>query len=117
MYGGVYDWHTLEGPFVLWRGGQFHLLYSGGAWTGETYGVGHAVSDHPLGPWTEPMPGANVLRSAGTLRGPGHASVTTQGEQDILVFHAWDEQRIRRQLHAAPLRWEEEGPRALPPVP
>ncbi len=110
MYGGVHDWHTLEGPFVLWRNGQFHLLYSGGAWINETYGVGHAVADHPLGPWTEPVEGANVLRTAGTLIGPGHASVTALNGQDILVFHAWDAQHTRRQLHAAPLRWEDGRP-------
>lgn len=114
MYGAVYDWHTLEGPFVLFRDGRFHLLYSGGAWTNETYGVGHAVADHPLGPWTEPVPGANVLRSAGHLRGPGHASVTERGREDILIFHAWNEERTRRQLHAAPLRWADGLPSALP---
>ncbi len=114
MYGGVYDWHTLEGPFVLWRNGQFHLLYSGGAWTNETYGVGHVVADHPLGPWTEPTPRANVLRTAGPLIGPGHASVTTLDGQDILMFHAWDAQHTRRQLHAAPLRWQDGQPSALP---
>ncbi|MFC4427843.1 glycoside hydrolase family 43 protein [Deinococcus navajonensis] len=114
MYGAVYDWHTLEGPFVLWREGRFHLLYAGGAWTNESYGVGHAVADHPLGPWTEPLPGANVLRTGGHLRGPGHVSVTQQAGQDILVFHAWDEARTRRQLHAAPLRWAGGLPTALP---
>lgn len=116
MYGGVYDWHTLEGPFVLFRDGLFHLLYSGGAWINESYGVGHAVADHPLGPWTEPVPGANVLRSAGTLRGPGHASVTTLNGQDVLIFHAWDAGHTRRQLHAAHLRWKNGRPCAMPPV-
>ncbi|WP_102126999.1 glycoside hydrolase family 43 protein [Deinococcus planocerae] len=114
MYGAVYDWHTLEGPFVLYRGGGYHLLYSGGAWTNESYGVGHAVADHPLGPWTEPSPGANVLRTAGHLRGPGHASVTQGGGEDILIFHAWNEERTKRQLHAAPLRWQGGVPSALP---
>lgn len=31
-----------------------------------------------------------MLRGAGTLRGPGHASVITQEGQEILVFHAWE---------------------------
>ncbi|GGM16851.1 family 43 glycosylhydrolase [Deinococcus aerophilus] len=110
MYGGVHDWHTLEGPFVVWRAGRFQLLYSGGAWVNETYGAGHAVADHPLGPWTEPVPGACVLRTAGSLRGPGHASVTARGGQDVLVFHAWDALRTRRQLYAAPLFWREGRP-------
>ncbi|WP_420593817.1 glycoside hydrolase family 43 protein [Deinococcus sp.] len=112
MYGGVYDWHTLEGPFVRYRDGQYHLLYSGGAWINDSYGVGHAVAAHPLGPWREPQPGANVLHTTPVLIGPGHASVTTLEDQDVLIFHAWDDAHTRRQLHAAPLRWEEGGPRA-----
>jgi arabinan endo-1,5-alpha-L-arabinosidase len=114
MYGAVHDWHTLEGAFVLHRGGRFHLLYSGGAWTNATYGVGHAVADHPLGPWTEPLPGANVLRTTGQLTGPGHASVTQLKGEDILVFHAWNAEHTLRQLHAAPLRWAGGRPTALP---
>jgi beta-xylosidase len=30
MYGGVYDWHTLEGPSVVYRGGQYWMTFSGG---------------------------------------------------------------------------------------
>jgi hypothetical protein len=50
MYGEVWDWHTLEGPFVCKRDGRYHLFYSGGAWEDETYGVSFAVAEHPLGP-------------------------------------------------------------------
>lgn len=114
-YGGVFDWHTLEGPFVLERGGTFHLLYSGGAWIGETYGVGHATAPHPLGPFQEPQPGAAVLRSGRGLIGPGHASVTQRGDQDHLVFHAWDAAHTMRQLHVAPLSWTSGRPVAVVP--
>ena len=115
MYGAVYDWHTLEGAFVVERGGEFHLLYSGGAWTGETYGVGHAVAAHPLGPFHEPRPGADVIRTAPGLIGPGHASVVRRGDEDYLVFHAWDAAHTKRQLHAARLRWDTGTPLATPP--
>lgn len=114
-YGGVFDWHTLEGPFVLERGGTFHLLYSGGAWIGETYGVGHATAPHPLGPFQEPQPGAAVLRSGRGLIGPGHASITQRGDQDHLVFHAWDDAHTLRQLHVAPLSWTSGRPVAVVP--
>ena len=42
MYDSVYDWHTLEGPFVR-RHDVCPLLYSGGNWQEATYGVAHAV--------------------------------------------------------------------------
>lgn len=112
MYSDVYDWHTLEGAFVVKRHGQYHLFYSGGAWTNETYGVGHALAPHPLGPWQEQQPGPVVLRTLpGELRGPGHNSVV-QDEygMDHIVFHAWDAGTMKRQLHAAPLIWAQGQP-------
>jgi arabinan endo-1,5-alpha-L-arabinosidase len=109
MYGGTYDWHTLEGAFVVRRGGRYHLFYSGGAWTNQTYGVGHAVAEHPLGPWSEPTPGAVVLKTGGGLRGPGHVSVVRSPEgQDYVAYHAWDEPGERRLLHVDPLNWTED---------
>ncbi|MGY2896600.1 glycoside hydrolase family 43 protein [Deinococcus sp. UYEF24] len=109
MYGGTFDWHTLEGAFVVRHGEKYHLFYSGGAWTNETYGVGHAVADHPLGPWTEPAEGAVVLRSRNGLRGPGHISVVTSSTgQDFIVYHAWDHNGERRTLHIDPLGWTDD---------
>ena len=76
MYGEVWDWHTLEGPFVCKRDGRYHLFYSGGAWEDETYGVSFAVAEHPLGPFHEPRTGPTVLQTVpGSVRGPGHNSV------------------------------------------
>ena len=108
-YGGTYDWHTLEGAFLVRRGSRYHLFYSGGAWTNESYGVGHAVADHPLGPWREPTQGAVILRTGGGLRGPGHISVVQSPEgQDHIVYHAWDEAGERRMLHIDLLGWTED---------
>ena len=107
MYGQVYDWHTLEGAFVVRREGRYHLFYSGGNWTNETYGVGHAVADHPLGPWREDRAHPVVLwTQPGVLTGPGHNSVVRSPEgQDYLVFHAWDAGYQHRQMHVVPLNW------------
>ena len=53
MFGGIYDWHTLEGPCVRRHGGRYYCLYSGGCWQNDTYGVDYAVADHVLGPYTD----------------------------------------------------------------
>ena len=107
--GGTYDWHTLEGAFVVRRGSRYHLFYSGGAWTNESYGVGHAVANHPLGPWHEPTQGAVILHTGGGLHGPGHISVVQSPDgQDHIVYHAWDEAGERRMLHVDPLGWTED---------
>jgi len=33
MYGGVYDWHTVEGPALRVHQGRYYCFYSGGAWS------------------------------------------------------------------------------------
>ncbi len=48
MYGGVHDWHTLEGPAVLDDAdGGCVLLYSGGNWQTPGYGVAAATRPTP----------------------------------------------------------------------
>jgi GH43 family beta-xylosidase len=119
MYGGVYDWHTLEGPFVRAHGGRYYCFYSGGAWEEDTYGVSYAVADHPLGPWHEPVAdGPTVLRSVpGRVIGPGHNSVVTGPDgQDYLVYHAWDPARTRRRMCLDRLEWTPDGPRTDAPT-
>lgn len=117
MYGQVHDWHTLEGPVVRRRGDAYYLLYSGGSFLGEGYGVAWARAASPRGPWVEP-PGNRLLGSVpGHVRGPGHNSVvTTPAGTDVLVYHAWDEGLTRRQLCIDVLDWTEDGPRTPGPT-
>ncbi len=119
MYGQVYDWHTLEGPFVVKRDGRYHLFYSGGSWENESYGVSCAVADHPLGPWHEPRTGPVVLKTApDVVRGPGHNCVVRGPDgQDWLAYHAWDATISRRQFWIDRLIWGPEGPERSGPTP
>jgi beta-xylosidase len=112
MYGAVHDWHTLEGPFVRRREGRYHLLYSGGNWQEPTYGVAHAVADHPLGPYREPATGPTVLQTLpGRVLGPGHNSIVEGPDgEDWLVYHAWDPERTARRMWIDRLRWGPDGP-------
>ncbi len=93
MYGGRYDWYTLEGPTVRFRLGRYWLLYSGGAWTEASYGVSYAVADGPLGPFHEPPRARPALLATipGRVIGPGHNSIVEGPDgADWLVYHAWD---------------------------
>jgi beta-xylosidase len=111
MYGKVYDWHTLEGPFMYKRDGRYHLLYSGGAWEQPNYGVSYAVADSPLGPFHEPRTGPVILRSTPEAIGPGHNSMVRGPDgRDWIVYHAWDPGRGRRQMWIDPLVWGADGP-------
>jgi GH43 family beta-xylosidase len=118
MYGKVYDWHTLEGPFVRRRNGRYYCLYSGGSWEGPTYGVAYAVADHPLGPWLEqPDVPPLLVTVPDQVVGPGHVSVTTGPTGgDVLVYHAWDAGLSARRMCIDPLAWTDDGPKLSGPT-
>jgi len=120
MYGGVYDWHTLEGPCVRKHEGRYYCFYSGGRWETDSYGVDYAVAGSPMGPYidTGVADGARVLRTApGRALGPGHNSIVLGpgGKTDFMVYHAWDPDMKARRLCIDPLDWTAEGPRCRGP--
>jgi beta-xylosidase len=114
MYGAVYDWHTLEGPFTVKRDGRYWCFYSGGAWTGPGYGVSWAVAESPMGPFAgAPEDGPVVLRTEpGELDGPGHCSIVVGPDgRDWIVYHSWDPEHAGRRMCVDPLEWTAGGPR------
>ncbi len=112
MYGGRYDWHTLEGPSVTRRDGQYVCFFSGGSWEGSGYGVSYATAPHPLGPWTHAADAPVVLNGPATgLIGPGHCSVLDLPDGRTLIsYHAWDEAMTKRRMHIDEIAWTPEGP-------
>ena len=130
-YDRVWDWYTVEGPFVRKHDGRYWCFYSGGAWKHENYGISSAVADHPMGPY-EPVrraETADVLRTLpGEVIGPGHGSVAVAPDNiaEYLLYHAWDLDQTGRFLHADRLVWEDgrptspgpsTDPQPLPPEP
>jgi arabinan endo-1,5-alpha-L-arabinosidase len=120
MYGGVYDWHTLEGPCVVKHGGRYYCFYSGGCWQTESYGVDYLAASHVLGPYegAGAEDGPRVLRSApGKLLGPGHCSVVVGPDDATLyvAYHAWDAERSARRMCLDALHFTSEGPRVEGP--
>jgi beta-xylosidase len=115
IYGAVYDWHTLEGPTVVKRGGRYYCFYSAGRWENDTYGVDYAVADHVLGPYSDQnnASGPRVLRTVpGQLIGPGHNSVVIGPDgHDWIVYHAWDPAMTARRMFLDRLIWTADGPR------
>jgi GH43 family beta-xylosidase len=84
------DWegHLIEGPFVWLQDGRYWLFYAGNDFSTPAYGIGAAVADHPLGPYSkqdEPL-----LRSTREWTAPGHASVAPGHDgRPQLFFHAF----------------------------
>jgi hypothetical protein len=84
------DWegHLIEGPFVTRQEGRYWLFYAGNDFSAPSYGIGVAVADHPLGPYTKQ--GEPLLRSTREWLAPGHASVAPGVDgRPQLFFHAF----------------------------
>jgi arabinan endo-1,5-alpha-L-arabinosidase len=84
------DWegHLIEGPFVTQQQGRYWMFYAGNDFATPSYGIGVAVADDVLGPYTKQ--GDSLLKSTREWTGPGHASVAPglNGEPQ-LFFHAF----------------------------
>ena len=120
MYGKLFDWHTLEGPFVVLDDGRYYCFYSGGCWQTDTYGVDYLVADSVMGPYSYAgaEQGPHVLRTVpGKVIGPGHCSVVREpdGARDFVVYHAWDADMAARRLCIDPLSFTADGPRSRGP--
>jgi len=120
MYGGIYDWHTLEGPCVRQHGDRYYCFYSGGRWETDSYGVDYGVAEHILGPYSDAgnAAGPRVLRSQpGVMLGPGHNSIapSPDGAGQYIIYHAWDAEMTARRMCVAPLVWTADGPRVQSP--
>ena len=84
------DWegHLIEGPFVTRQKGRYWLFYAGNDFSTPSYGIGAAVAEHPLGPYTKQ--GDPLLKSTREWTAPGHASVAPGlNGQPQLFFHAF----------------------------
>jgi hypothetical protein len=84
------DWegHLIEGPFVSRQQGRYWLFYAGNDFSTPSYGIGVAVADYPLGPYTKQ--GEPLLRSTREWLAPGHASVAPGPDgRPQLFFHAF----------------------------
>jgi len=108
IYGGVYDWHTIEGPALRVRGGRYYCFYSGGAWHSNNYGVGYVMAEHPLGPYMRPASAGPLLRSVpGQVISPGHNSfVVGPDGKEYIVYHAWPPDMSARLMRIDRLSWD-----------
>ena len=105
-----------EGPHMMKRNGIYYLMYSDSLYYDSTYKVRYAISDSPMGPFTE---GKNspILKSTpdGKVTGPGHHYTLKQGDQYYIVYHAHarpeakPEGALVRQVFIDKLEFEEDG--------
>ena len=119
-YGGqVFDWHTIEAPWIVKRNEQYYCFYSGSNFGTVNYGLDYVVADSVMGPYRNQGRHARVLRGVPDLvRGPGHHSVVTapDGKTEMVVYHAWNREMTHRQMCVDPLVWTAAGPTCVGPT-
>lgn len=77
-----------EGPYMLVRDGKYYMTYSGSHFESVNYGVGYAVADSPLGPFTK-YESNPIMQSNSLVHGAGHHCVAASpdGKELFMVYH------------------------------
>jgi beta-xylosidase len=79
----------VEAPLMWKREGRYYLFYSANAFYDETYAVGYATCEGPLGP-CEKASENPILKTGNGAVGPGHVAVIEDGAGETWVaYHAW----------------------------
>jgi beta-xylosidase len=89
-------WHTIEGAFYFFRDGTHYLMYSGGAYTNDTYFIGYATAagkHEDLRKLTfKKFPDAATYRpllsKSAFMEGAGHNSLIEIGGSYYILYHA-----------------------------
>ncbi len=79
-----------EGPCVFERDGIYYLMYSAGCYADNSYSVGYATSDSPLGTYTKNKSNP-ILKGDGTkVSGSGHNNyfMSPDGTEMYAVYHS-----------------------------
>ncbi|NLT06931.1 MAG: family 43 glycosylhydrolase [Solirubrobacterales bacterium] len=102
---------VIEAPFLVRRGGWWHMLYSGALCCSRqcSYAVGSARARRLIGPWRR-NPANPILRSGAGWRCPGHVSVAG-GFAAFHAYRAGDGYLAGRQMHVARLTYARGWPR------
>ncbi len=77
-----------EGPYILKHKGNYYLTYSANHTVNPGYGVGYAVSSHPMGPWKKFDGNPILARDGKKINGPGHHSfIHSPSGRLYIVYH------------------------------
>ena len=80
----------IEGPAMLLDHGQYYLFYSANWYESADYAIGYATCRGPLGPCEKVTVDSAVLRSSGSLLGPGGQEFFDDARgQRWMTYHAW----------------------------
>ncbi len=85
----AWEGNVIENPSMIRHAGRWLLFYSGNEWSSASYATGVAFCDGPAGPCHK-SPHNPVLRSSGSVLGPGGASAFVDAQGVLrLAYHHW----------------------------
>lgn len=111
---GVTSARFFEAPFMVKHGGHYHLMYSSGKTTEDSYQVHHAVGDSPFGPFTEASNSPCLVTDAAkAILSLGHHAVFERDGRHYILYHRhsipFDPEFIGRQICEDELRFGADG--------
>jgi len=117
----VWEGSLVEAP-TLWReeDGLF-LFFSANDYASESYAVGYATCEAPLGPCRD-APENPILETACEAAGPGHQTLVRDADDDTwIVYHAWPRDAVGsvlpgRLLWIDRVEWKDGKPDVLGPT-
>jgi beta-xylosidase len=74
----------VEAPYVMKIDSKYHLMYSSGNWTNESYCVKAALADNPYGEFKYY---ADILKASAIADGPGHNSAFMFEGEYYVAYH------------------------------
>ena len=109
---------VVEAPTMWLHDGQYTLFYSANDYSNDTYAVGYALCEGPLGPCVDaeenPILASDMTRTP-LVMGPGHQTVIRDEAGDTwIVYHVWQISSAglrtdTRQMWLDRLVWTEDG--------
>ena len=86
---GAYMDGWTEGPFVVKKGGKYHLSYTGNHYLSKGYRINTAISDNPLGKFRDNSCNPVVVCTEGEVTGLGHSSTVMGPDLHTyyLIYH------------------------------
>ena len=117
------DWEAVEAPFIVHHGGYYYLFVS---WdlccrgTKSTYRTMVGRAKQVTGPYLDKQGrsmaeggGSELLTANQRWVGPGGESILVQpGDDDLIVFHAYDAKTGKPALQISTIAWKDDWPQA-----
>lgn len=99
----------IEAPTLWKQDGRYYLFYSANAYNSPDYGVGYAVADAVLGPYTKADGPLVESELQNAVVGPGGQDIVTDPDGDSwMLYHSWGPGY--RTMSANELTWEGGAP-------